>query len=367
MHLTSSVFLLVMVVLIGCSKDDGPSSPGDGTTGGSGAQTIDNVNAANGDISAVLDRDNKLHVCYESFNRGLKYATNKSGVWATTMIFTETPSTSNGGGSDIGVDSSGFVHIVYATFSMRAGDTASIMYATNRSGSWVTTRIAFTTVGQMSGVGIAVTPGGKSHVAYGDYTGHVAYKNNLSSVWMGSGLLGTYWTNVRPRLALDASNNVYVAYEHGGEGTLHLQVINAAGTLLSNSILDGVPGSGTSVGWSPHIAINRITGSVLISYWNYDSRLLKLYNGGTITTLDTVTNWTAPAIVTDNNGKAHICYTDLSDSQLRYVSNKTGTWVGTHLPVSVVSRSSDIAVESTGKVHFIYCVKDANALNVISR
>jgi hypothetical protein len=202
---------------------------------------------------------------------------------------------------------------------------------------------------------------------YGDQTGYVAYRNNLAGSWTGAGFLGSYWTNVRPRLALDASNNVYVAYEHGGEGTLHLQVINAAGTPVSNSILDGVPGSGMSVGWSPHIAINRTTGSVLIPYWNYDSRLLRLYNGGTITTLDTLTNWTAPAIVTDNNGKAHICYTDLATSQLRYVNNTTGTWAGADLPVSVISRNSDIAVESTGRVHFIYCVKGANALNVVSR
>ncbi len=365
---TYSYFLpLALLIFAGCSKDDAPNNSGDGNPPGADGQTIDIVNAANGDISAALDRNDKLHICYESFNTGLKYATNKTGAWATTMIFSENASTTNSGFSDIAVDSSGFAHIAYTTFAMSTGDTASIIYATNKSGSWVSARIAFTSVGQLSGVGIAVTPGGKAHVVYGDQTMHVSYKNNLSGSWTSAGVLGSYWTSVRPRLALDASNNVYVAYEHGGEGTLHLQVINSAGAPVSNSILDGVVGSGTSVGWSPHIAINKTNGAVLVSYWNYDSHLLRLSSGGTITTLDTLTNWTASAIVTDNGGKTHICYTDLAANQLRYASNKTGTMVNEILPVSAISMNSDLAVESTGRVDFIYCVRGANALKIFSR
>lgn len=363
----SLVLSLTLLIVVGCSKDNGPNNSGGSNPAGSNDQTIDNINAANGDISVALDRDNKLHVCYESFNIGLKYATNKTGTWATTMIFSENSNTANGGGSDITVDSSGFVHIVYATFSISGGDTAGIVYATNRSGSWVRTTITYSTVGQFSGVGIAVTPAGKTHIVYGDQTMHVIYKNNLAGSWTSGGVLGTYWTDVRPRLALDASNNLYVAYEHGGEGTLHLQVISSAGSLVSNSIIDGDAGSGTSVGWSPHIAINKTNGAVLVSYWNYNDHLLRLYNGGTITTLDTLTNWTAPAIVTDNGGKTYICYTDLATNQLCYVSNKTGDWLSEILPVSAISRNSDLAVESTGKVDFIYCLRGANALKLVSK
>lgn len=367
MKIHSLILSLTLLIFAGCSKDDSSSNPGGGNPPGSDNQTIDNVNAANGDISVAIDRNDKLHVCYQSFNISLKYATNKTGAWVTTTLYSENAGTSNSGFSDIAVDSSGSVHIVYTTFAMSAGDTASIIYATNTSGSWVNTTVAWCTVGQLSGVGIAVTPGGKAHIVYGDQTMHVCYKNNLSGSWTSARDLGTYWTELRPRLALDAGNNVYVAYEHGGEGTLRLQVINSAGTPVSNSILDGVSGSGTSVGWSPHIAINRTNGNVLITYWNYDTHLLRIYNGGTITTLDTLTNWISPAIVTDNNGKAHICYTDLSASQLWYVNNTTGPWVGESLPVSVISKNSDLAVESTGKVDVIYCLKGANALRVVSK
>ena len=364
----STGLLLAFVIFLGCSKDNDPGNPGAGNPPGTADnQTIDNVNAANGDISLAIDRNDKLHVCYQSFNISLKYATNRTGAWVTTTMFSEDTSTSNSGFSDLAVDSSGAVHIVYTTFAMSAGDTARIIYATNKSGSWVNTTIAFCSVGPLSGAGIAVTPGGKAHIVYGDQTMHVCYRNNLSGTWTNAGVLGTYWTEVRPRLALDAINNVYVAYEHGGEWTLHLQVINSGGVPVSNSIVDGVSGSGTSVGWSPHIAINKANNNVLITYWNYDGRLLRLSNNGAKTTLDSLTNWTLPAIVMDNNGKAHVCYTDLSTSQLCYLSNKDGAWVNEILPVSVISKSSDIAVESTGKVDVVYCLRGANTLKIVSR
>jgi hypothetical protein len=78
-------------------------------------------------------------------------------------------------------------------------------------------------------------------------------------------------------------------------------------------------------------------------------------------------NWTDAAIVTDNNGKAYVCYTDLSTDQLYLVTNKTGSWVSETLPVSVVSRYSAVVVESTGKIDIIYNVKGASALKIISK
>lgn len=339
------LFTLIFFLLAGCSKNS--SNPAGNTDGSSNIQTIDNVNAANGDISAAIDGNNKLHAAYFSFNLGLKYATNKTGSWVTTMIHAEDTSTTISG--------------------LKVSDESAVYYATNKTGSWVKTKIAYATGSDFSGAGLAVTSTGKVHIVYGDQTMRLIYKHNLSGSWTSAGNLGSYWASVRPRLALDASNNVYVAYEHGGEGTLHLQVINSAGSLVSNSILDGVIGSGMSVGWSPDIAINKTNGAAIIPYWNYDSKLLKIYNGGTITTLDTLNNWTEPGIVTDNSGKAHICYTDLSTNELYYVSNKTGAWVREKLPVSVISKNSALVIESTGKLHFIYCVKGVNALRVITK
>jgi hypothetical protein len=357
--------ILIFLLLTGCSKNS--SNPVGNTDGASNSQTIDNVNAANGDISATIDKNNKIHVVYNSFNIGIKYATNKTGSWVTTMIHAEDSTMYMTTYNDIAVDSSGFVHIVYTTSWMVVTGEAAVYYATNKTGSWVKTKLAYAIGADFSGCGLAVTSAGKVHIVYGDNTMHLMYKNNLSGSWTGAGNLGTYWTSVRPRLALDASDNVYVAYEHGGEGTLHLQVINSTGSLVSNSIIDGVVSSGNSIGWSPDIAINKTNGNVIIPYWNYTGDLLRVYNGGAITTLDTLTNWTDPSIRTDISGKAHMCYTGLSTNELYYASNKTGAWVKEKLPVSVISRSSDLVIESTGKIDFIYCVKGANALKIVSK
>jgi hypothetical protein len=357
------ILSLILLLFIGCSKDSGTNNSGDDNPAGSGNQTIDNVNAANGDVSAAIYKNNKIHIAYTTFNLVIKYATNKSGSWVTTMIHADDSSMYVTSFNDIAVDSSGFVHIVYTTSWMILTGESAVYYATDKTGTWVKTKIAYVTGASFSGVGLAVTSAGKVHIVYGDNTMHLMYKNNLSGTWTGAGNLGTYWTSVRPRLALDASDYVYVAYEHGGENTLRLQLINSTGSLVSNTIIS----SGTSAGWSPDIAINKTDGAAIIPYWNYDANLLKVYNGSIITTLDTLTNWTDPAIKTDNSGKAHLCYTDLSTNELYYTSNKTGVWVKEKLPVSVISRSSDLVIESTGKVDFIYCVKGANALKIISK
>ncbi|MBA4311358.1 MAG: hypothetical protein C0417_01890 [Chlorobiaceae bacterium] len=364
------LLVLISILFISCSKKE--STPTDTSYDDidypiPDNSTIDNVNAANGDISAAIDASDKIHVAYFSFNLGLKYATNKTGSWVATMIHPEDTNTTMSIYNDIALDSNGFVHIVYNASGLTLSDTSAIYYVTNKLGTWVRTTIASSIGSDFSGAGIAVASTGKVHIVYGNNSADLFYINNLSGSWSGPARIGSYWTGVRPRLALDANNNVYVAYEHGGEGTLHLQTISSTGSLILNSILDGVPGSGDSRGWSPDIAINKTNGSVLIPYWNYGNKLLNLYDAGTISRVDSLVNWTDPAIVTDVNGKAYICYTNLSTSELYLTSNKTGSWVKEKLPVSVISRSSNLVVESTGKIDFIYCLKGANALKVVSK
>ncbi|MFA4948993.1 MAG: hypothetical protein WC674_10895 [Candidatus Krumholzibacteriia bacterium] len=361
----NSLSLVLLLLLMSCSKNESNPANGSGGSPTVDNSTVDNVNATNGDVSAAIDGNDKIHVAYFSFNRGLKYATNKTGPWVATMIHPEDTTTSTGYFNDIAVDNSGFVHIVYVTDGVTMNDTSAIYYATNKSGVWVKTKIAHAIGSGFSGAGIAVTSLGKVHIVYGNSSWDLCYTNDLSGVWSGHVRIGSYWTNVRPRLALDANNNVYAAYEHGGEGSLHLQTINSSGDLVFNSILDG-GNLGDARGWNPDIAINKTNGSVLISYWNYDSNLLKLYNAGTITTMDTLTNGTNPAVVTDDNGKAYVCYTDLSTDELYLVTNRTGSWASEKLPVSIVGSYSAVVVESTGKIDIIYNVLGAS-LKVISK
>jgi hypothetical protein len=350
-------------LFISCSKNQSTptNSPSDNLTADN--STIDNVSAANGDISAAIDVNDKIHVAYFSFNRGLKYATNKTGSWVATMLHPEDTIMIMGSFNDIAVDNSSFVHIVYTTSGMTPNDTSAIYYSTNKSGAWVKTKIAYGIRSSYSGAGIAVTSNGKVHIVYGNTTMDLWYTNDLSGVWSAHIRIGSYWTSVRPRLALDASDNVYVAYEHGGEGTLRLQTINSSGSLLLNSILDG-GNSGEDRGWTPDIAINKTNGTVLIPYWNFDNKYLKLYHNGTITKIDSV-DWTESSIVTDANGKAYISYTNTSTSELYLYSNRTGGWVTEKLPVSTSGKSSNVVVKANGKIDIIYA--GLTALKVITK
>jgi hypothetical protein len=195
------------------------------------------------------------------------------------------------------------------------------------------------------------------------------YLNNISGSWSATILIGSYWTSVRPHLALDSNNNVYIAYEHGGEGSLRLQVVNSSGSLVSNTVLDGpgVSGTGISTGWSPNIAINKASNLKYVSYWDFDNKLLKLYSAGGITTIDSC-DWNFSGIAVDQNGKVYISYVDKS-LNLSYATNKSGSWVVENLsiPAGGSSSHSDIVIESTGKMDLIYASRSGGFLKVTSK
>jgi hypothetical protein len=355
--------LLLLVAVLGCSKDSSDSSTGTDNTTSLNTQVIDNVNAANGDISAAIDKSNKLHVAYFNFNTGIKYATNKSGAWVSAMLHAEDANTTLTSYNDIAVDAADYAHVVYTTSGLTFGSECCVYYATNKSGSWVKTKID-SAIADFSGVGIAVSSSGKVHIVYGGSGTYIAYVNNLSGAWSAPVTIGSYWASVRPRLALDSARNVYCTYEHGGEGTLHLQVISATGVLGSNTVVDGVLDSGLSTGWSPNIAVHNASNLKYISYWDYDNRVLKLYNAGTIITIDSCYNWPESGIALDDSGKVYVSYFDSNTMRLKYTTNKSGSWVKNILTPVTNSKYSDIAIEPNGKIHIVYSTP--NTLSTIA-
>ena len=336
-------------------------------------QTIDPVNAANGDISAAIDTNNAIHVCYFNFNNGLKYATNKTGTWVSTYIQEEDVNTTVSSG-DIAVDGNNNVHIVYNTGLLSSPYTAALYYATNSSGSWIKTKLVETVnpwTGGFSGSGIIATSNGKVHIAFGNSDMELRYLNNISGSWSAPIEIYSYWTSVRPRLALDSDDNVYIAHEHGGEGSLWLGVVNSSGSFVGNTLLDGpgYSGTGRSTGWSPNIAFDKASDSQNRSYWDEDNQSLKLYSADGLTTIDSYETgyWPYSGIALDQNGKVYISFSDAGSSELRYATNKSGSWVVETLAPLSDSSHSDIVIESTGKIDLIYCNKGTNSLNVISK
>jgi hypothetical protein len=91
--------------------------------------------------SIAVDSNNNVHIGYSDItNKALKYATNTSGDWVTSTI----DSTDEGFYDSIAIDSNNNVHISYysRTFN-RTNQTINdaVKYATNASGDWITSII----------------------------------------------------------------------------------------------------------------------------------------------------------------------------------------------------------------------------------
>ncbi|MBI3609565.1 MAG: hypothetical protein HY204_02550 [Nitrospirae bacterium] len=131
------------------------------------AETLDGNNPQNPDVGqyASIARDkttNTIHISYYDVSNGtLKYATNASGSWITSTIDGTVNVNKVGQYTSIAVDSNGKVHISYYDLTNHA-----LKYATNGSGSWATYTIDTGNVGQYTS--IAVDSNRKVHIAYYD-------------------------------------------------------------------------------------------------------------------------------------------------------------------------------------------------------
>lgn len=330
---------------------------------------IDRCNASEGDISAAIDARNAIHVCYYSFSRGVKYATNKTGAWVARYLYRDDANTYAEPYCKLVVDGNRKDHVVYAVRSRFLDGVNTLYYATNASGSWRNTIIAQTNDNSAFGSsGIEVTTNGKVHIAFVAEMSLV-YKTNVSGAWVSTVVDDWFQDAGELSLASDSSGNVFMAYDDAWEGTLRLQEISAAGGLVSNIVLDGDPEEPTSsIGWSPSIVIDKASNAKHITYWDFEHKLLKLYSSGAISTIGSC-SWPKAGIALDRNGKVYVSFTDpdSSNPRLKYATNKSGSWVLTDLPPYSTAQSSDVVVGSRGKVSVIYSVRNNSSLRIISR
>ncbi len=89
---------------------------------------------ANYKTSIAVDSEGSVHIAYshDYADEDLEYATNATGSWVTTALDT---AGAVGYDCEIAVGSDGVIHIVYVE---HADDTDFIKYATDRNGVWET-------------------------------------------------------------------------------------------------------------------------------------------------------------------------------------------------------------------------------------
>jgi hypothetical protein len=298
------------------------------------------------DSSIAIDSNNKVHISYQdSTNDDLKYATNASGSWVTSTIDGE--GSRVGWYSSIGIDSNNKVHISYYDNSNR-----DLKYATDASGSWVTS-----TIDSEGSVGcytsIAIDSNNKVHISYSATQRYdLKYATDASGSWVTSTIDGERDVGWYSSIGIDSNNKVHISYYDYTNGDLKYTT-DASGSWVTSTI--------DSVGYPAYHYYNA-TSSISIAidsnnkahisycdYYNYDLKYTTNASGSWVTsTIDSEGKVVHTSIAIDSNNKVHISYHGIAGA-IRYATNASGSWVIDS--VWYTPQYCSIAIDSNNKVH----------------
>jgi hypothetical protein len=182
-------------------------------------------------IGIAVGSNDKLHISYCD-DGGLTYSNNVTGSWVPAIV-------DNLGGMDvsIAVDSKDKVHINYYQINdIPEPGFGDLKYATNATGSWVTSTIdSDGDVGSRTSIGLGSKD--KVHISYYDYTNRsLKYTTNTTGDWVmesvDSGNVGEFTST---SLALDPQDKVHISYRKGANYGL-MYATNAEGRLIVTPI-----------------------------------------------------------------------------------------------------------------------------------
>ena len=278
-----------------------------------------------GDTSIVLDSSGRAHISYfDVTNEAIKYATNASGSWVTTTV--DSTLGKYGGYASIALDTSGKAHISYRDWGNK-----DLKYATNASGSWVTSIVdSDGDVGAYTS--IVLDSSDKAHISYYDSTNKdLKYATNASGSWVtntvdSSGSVSGYtYTSI----ALDNTGKAHISYRDWDNEDLKYAT-NASGAWVNSFVNSGgVEYTSIAVDSSDNVHISysssggvKYTTNAFGSWWMVSA----------VDSSESAGAYTSIAI--DNSGKTHISYYDSANKCLRYATNAEVT---TDTPTPVTS------------------------------
>jgi alpha-tubulin suppressor-like RCC1 family protein len=152
--------------------------------------------------SIDVDASGRIHIVYQKLGAGIFYLSNASGPWASIRIAKSGTFVTH---PEIDVDASGKAHVVYFTPS-----TAGLRYATNRTGSWVRTRI--TTNSHDTRADVAVDAANKVHVLIGRDSKGYRYMTNKSGSWAGSAVTTDSRIGLNPSIEIDTQGRPILGF-----------------------------------------------------------------------------------------------------------------------------------------------------------
>lgn len=176
--------------------------------------------------SIAVDGNDKVYIAYaDNINKDLKFATNVSGGWITSIVDKGVSSLDVPGRYiSLALDKNAKAHVGYQFLS--GGSIGSLRYATNSSGVWVTSILDKESY---SGFGVSTKTDalGKVHMSYYGQK-NPKYINNVSGKWVGSLVdskptAGIGIVGFNTSLALDVNNIPYVCFT-GGASIINYQL-----------------------------------------------------------------------------------------------------------------------------------------------
>jgi hypothetical protein len=272
--------------------------------------------------------------------------------WAKTIIDS---AGDIGKQTSLGVDAKGNVHISYLDTTNK-----KLKYATNVSGSWVTTIID--DAGDYD-TSLALDADGHVHIVYDGATGgNLRYASNASGNWIVSTIESGAYSGVvgDTSIALDSSGKAHITYFHSADLDLKYAT-NAAGTWVTSVVVNGGASNGTLPGYSASIGLDS-NGKIHISYYDdaspdsikYASNVAGTWDVTTLEAIGFAAGWKT-SLAVDSNNRIHVSYYGWDGDVLKIASNVSGSW-----RTEVVDNSSgglseaSIALDANNKVHLTY-------------
>jgi hypothetical protein len=239
----------------------------------------------------------------------LKYASNVSGSWTTSVI----PGAEGAEFYNLAVDDRGHAHAVYELFTGDASDCFQVIYETNSSGSWESTVVADTQAYPV----IAVDASDVVHIAFlgaqaSDGSYPVNYLTDASGVW----------TNVTAANSADSKSLMALAVDGAG----HAHIVFKSQTALEYA-------SDRSGAWqTTQVDSFSASGPEDDSYGAYDV-----------------------SIALDTSGLAHMSYEDTSGN-LKYASPAEQGWNTQY--VDTEGTQNVLCLDAAGHAYIAYGGED---------
>ncbi len=314
-----------------------------------------NVASAGYKSDLAVDSNGKIHISHQGYPNGvksLKYTTNISGDWVTSVVAQLNPSVINLETSIV-IDSNNKVHISYndlVTNPVGGAKVFNLKYATNASGSWVVS-----TIDANPGVGrynsIALDKNDKVHISYHDGVNlSLKYATNVSGSWVTQTLDTQFSSGYGSSIKIDSQNKVHISYVSSvSEDNRHLKyATNVSGDwVLSTIESNGLVGQYNSLVLDSHdkahIGYDQYT-SKSSQYTDSDLKYATNTSGSWITsTIDQAGKIIQSiALAIDSQDNLYVSYYDQQDDGVRYATNASGSWV-----ISVVDLNTRTSLDHT--------------------